>query len=588
MTLFNQALDAQKKNDLREAESLYRKIISVDPRNFDALHMLGIVCADNGKASEAENYFLAAIAIDRTYPPIFHNYGLFLVKNWRYLEFINQFNQALKLFPNFAPVYRDLGNVFKTLEHYGEAFAAYDKALALEPDLDGAEGARFHAKMHLCDWSNFDAECAHLISSVRKGRVNTGPFAILPISSSAQEQLQCAELWVSKMHPSYQNPVWKGERYRHDRIRIAYVSADFYQHATAYLTAGMFKCHDKSRFEITAISIAFSEEFEMRERLKRSFEHFIDGGSLTDDAIASHIREREIDLLIDLKGFTQDARTNLFARRPAPIQVSYLGYPGTMGASYIDYLIADQTIIPDECRKFYLEKIVSLPNTYQVNDRERIISDRVFDRAGEGLPSKGFVFCCFNNNYKITPYIFDCWMRILKRVDGGVLWLLENNPSAVMNLRREAVARGVNANRLIFAKRIPLPEHLARHKLADLFLDTLPYNAHTTASDALWAGLPVLTGLGGTFAGRVAASLLNAIKLPELITTSLEDYEQLAVGLAMHPDKLTAIKRKLAERRLTTPLFDTGLFTKHIEAAYAAMYDRHQAGSAPVHIVIPN
>jgi len=321
---------------------------------------------------------------------------------------------------------------------------------------------------------------------------------------------------------------------------------------------------------------------------KATFEHFIDGKTLSDEEIASRVRETEIDILIDLKGFTQDARTNVFALRPAPIQVSYLGYPGTMGASYIDYIIADQTVIPDECRKFYSEKIAFLPNTYQANDRKRVISDKAFTRSDLGLPSQGFVFCCFNSSYKILPDVFDCWMRILKQVEGGVLWLLEDNASAASNLKKEAVARRVSSERLVFAKRMPLPEHLARHRLADLFLDTLPCNAHTTASDTLWAGLPVLTCLGETFAGRVAASLLNAVRMPELIATTLEAYERMAIDLATHPEKLATIKHKLAENRLTTPLFDTKLFTKHIEAAYTTMYERHQAGLAPDHIIVPN
>jgi predicted O-linked N-acetylglucosamine transferase (SPINDLY family) len=352
--------------------------------------------------------------------------------------------------------------------------------------------------------------------------------------------------------------------------------------------AGMFDCHDKSRLDVTAISFGPDDNSEMRQRLKASFEQFIDAGKYSDEKIALHIRETEIDILIDLKGFTQDSRTGIFARRPAPIQVNYLGYPGTMGANYIDYIIADQTVISDEYKKFYSEKIAVLPNSYQANDCKRGISDKAITRFDVGLPSKGFVFCCFNNNYKITPRVFNSWMRILKQIEGSVLWLLEVNASAASNLKKEAVARGVSSERLVFAKRMPLPEHLARHKLADLFLDTLPYNAHTTASDALWVGLPVLTCLGETFAGRVAASLLNAIRLPELITTTLDAYEQMAIGLATHPEKLVAIKRKVTENRLTTPLFDTKLFTKHIEAAYTTMYERHQAGLAPDHIVVPN
>jgi predicted O-linked N-acetylglucosamine transferase (SPINDLY family) len=296
----------------------------------------------------------------------------------------------------------------------------------------------------------------------------------------------------------------------------------------------------------------------------------------------------EIDLLVDLKGFTTDSRKGICARRPAPIQVNYLGYPGTMGAEYMDYIIADRIVIPEHQRGCYSEKIAYVPNSYQVNDTKRAIADTALTRAQAGLPDGMFVFCSFNNNYKITPAVFDCWMRMLQQVEGSVLWLLEDNARAADNLRKEAVARGVNAERLIFAKRLPLAEHLARHRLADLFLDTLPCNAHTTASDALWAGLPVLTCRGETFAGRVAASLLHAIALPELIATTLAAYEQMAIDLARHPEKLAAIKRRLTANRLTTPLFDTKLFTQHIEAAYMAMYERHRAGLPPDHIAIPN
>jgi predicted O-linked N-acetylglucosamine transferase (SPINDLY family) len=501
-------------------------------------------------------------------------------------EALASYDKAIALKPDYAEAYINRGSALKDLKRLDEASAAYDKALALKPDLVGTEGARLYTKMHLCDWINFDTECAHLTSSVKSKKANTAPFAFLGISSSADDQLQCAKLWVAEKCPPSQKSIWQGEHYRHDRIRLAYVSADFRQHPMSYLMAGMFECHDKSRFDVTAISFGPDDNSEMRQRLKTSFERFIDVKTFSDDQIANLVRSSEVDILVDLMGFTADSRTDIFARRAAPIQVNYLGYPGTMGAEYIDYIIADQTVIPDECRKSYSEKIAVLPNTYQASDRKRVISDKSFNRSDVGLPSQGFVFCCFNNKYKITPRVFDCWVRILKQVEGSVLWLLEDNASAANNLKKEAVTRGVSSERLVFAKRMPPPEHLARHKLADLFLDTLPYNAHTTASDALWAGLPVLTCLGATFAGRVAASLLNAIHLPELITTTLETYEQMAIDLATHPEIFAAIKRKLADNRLTTPLFDTKLFTKHIEAAYTAMYERHQAGLAPDHVVI--
>ena len=321
----------------------------------------------------------------------------------------------------------------------------------------------------------------------------------------------------------------------------------------------------------------------MTDRLVRTFDQFIDVSTKSDQEVALMARSLEIDIAIDLGGFTGDSRTKIFAMRAAPIQVNYLGYPGTMGAEYIDYIIADTTIIPPSHQQFYTEKVVYLPS-FQVNDTKRVISDRRFTREELGLPATGFVFCCFNNITKITPFVFDSWMRILKQVQESVLWMLGENETAVSNLLQEAELRGVDSTRIIFAKRESLPDYLARYRMADLFLDTLPFNAGTTASDALWAGLPVLTQMGESFAGRMAASLLNAIHLPELITTTKEDYEALAVDLANNPDKLAKIKQNLLENRLKTPLFDIQYFTEHIESAYTQMYERYQADLEPDHI----
>ena len=571
-----------------EAFAAYDKALALKPDLADAWLGLGNVFFSLKRRDEALAAYDKALALKPDLADAWLGHGNVYSSLKRSDEALAAYDKALELKSDLAEAWLGRGNVFSAFKRHDEAFAAYDKALAFNPNLDGAEGARLFSKMQICDWADFKAESRHLMSSIQTGNANANPFFILPITSSAQEQLQCANLWVSTKYPPQQKPLWRRNCYRHDRIRVAYVSTDFRQHAVAHLIAGILELHDRSRFEITAISIGTNDGSQMRQRLQRSFDLFLDADTLSDDEIASRINGSEIDLLVDLNGFTGDARTDVFARRPAPIQVNYLGYPGTMGASYIDYLIADQTIIPAGARHLYLEKIAFLPNTYQANDRKRVISDMVFNRPSQGLPSEEFVFCCFNNSYKLQPHIFDCWMRILTRVERSVLWLLENNSLATINLRKEAVARGVNAERLIFADRMSLPEHLARHALADLFLDTPPYNAHTTASDALWAGLPVLTCIGETFAGRVAASLLNAIRLPELVTATLEDYEHMAVDFATHPEKLTAIKDKLAEHRLTTPLFDTKLFTKHIEAAYIAMYERHQAGLAPDHIVILN
>jgi predicted O-linked N-acetylglucosamine transferase (SPINDLY family) len=325
----------------------------------------------------------------------------------------------------------------------------------------------------------------------------------------------------------------------------------------------------------------------MRQRLRGAFDQFIDVQGQSDKDVALLARRLGIDIAVDLNGFTTHSRTNIFALRAAPIQVNYLGYIGTMGADYIDYLIADAIVIPADHRQDYAEKVVYLPDCFQPNDTKRPISDRLFTRAELGLPADAFVFCCFNNTYKITPEVFDGWMAILDRVPGSVLWLLETSALAMANLRREAAQRGIAEERLVFAKRTSLPEYLARLRVADLFLDTLPYNAGTTASDALWAGLPVLTQLGETFVGRMAASLLQAIGLPELITTTGQAYRDLAVELATHPEKLQEIRRKLAANRLATPLFDTGRYVRHLEAAYEAMYTRHQTGLPPDHIHVP-
>ena len=373
---------------------------------------------------------------------------------------------------------------------------------------------------------------------------------------------------------------------RHDKIRVGYYSADFHDHPTAYLIAELFERHDRTKFELTAFSFGPQRNDAMRRRLAAAFDRFIDVSGNDDTQVAALSRELAIDIAIDLKGYTHGSRPGIFAARAAPLQVGYLGYPGTMGASYIDYLIADRTLIPPESQRHYCEQIIYLPDSYQVNDGQRAIAERSLTREQAGLPPTGFVYCCFNNNYKITRAAFDGWMRILERVDGSVLWLLEGSAAAAGNLLREAQARGISPERLVFAKRMPMPEHLARQRLADILLDTLPCNAHTTASDALWAGLPVLTRAGESFAGRVAASLLNAIGLPELVTKTQEQYEALAVELAEHPQRLLDLRLRLERNRRTAPLFDTRRFAENCEAAYAEIYERQQADLPPDHIYI--
>jgi predicted O-linked N-acetylglucosamine transferase (SPINDLY family) len=438
--------------------------------------------------------------------------------------------------------------------------------------------------MHLCDWTDFEVECDNLVQSIRNGKDSCSPFPFLVAPSSAKDQLDCARLWIKNKYPPFNEPAWRRERYVHDRLRVAYMSSDFRQHPTAYLAVGLFENHDRSRFEITGISLEKGHGSELGQRLAASFDRSVEVETQSDDQIARLIKDLEIDILVDLNGHTKGSRMNVLTRRPAPIQVNYLGYPGTTGADYVDYIIADRTVVPETHHAFYSEKMALLPNSYQVNDADRGVAGEALSRSALGLPPTGFVFCCFNNGFKFTPPVFDGWMQILKQVDTSVLWLLEETPTAAVHLRQQAAARGVSAERLVFAKRTSHKDHMARHGAADLFLDTLPYNAHTTASDALWAGVPVLTRPGETFAGRVAASLLTAIGLPELIAPTPAQFESMAVELANDPEALAVIKRKLAQNRSITPLFDTKLYARHLESAYTAMVERHHKGLPPDHI----
>jgi predicted O-linked N-acetylglucosamine transferase (SPINDLY family) len=369
-------------------------------------------------------------------------------------------------------------------------------------------------------------------------------------------------------------------------LRIGYFSADFHNHATMHLMAQIFALHDKSRFEILAYSYGPDRQDEMRKKLLGAVDVFHDVREMNDLQIVDLARTEKLDIAIDLKGFTQNERLGPFAYGLAPVQISYLGYPGTLGADFIDYIVADAVVIPGDKRPHYSEQIIYLPNTYQPTDNTRIISDKIITRGDMGLPSDGFVFCCFNNNYKISLKEFDIWMRLLGKVESSVLWLLKSNNWAEQNLKREAEARGISSERLVFAERVPQAEHLARQKLADLFLDTFNVNAHTTTSDALWAGLPVVTKLGEGFAARVAGSLLTAIGLPELITQSEEAYEALALALATDPNELAKIKSKLEANRLTQPLFDSAMYTRHLETGYQMAYDRYFTGNSPDAIIV--
>ena len=619
--LMQHAIDAYQRGDWAGAEKLCRTALDAKPDHCDALHLLGTLAVQTGRPREAAELLGRAAAAKPGDAEIHNTRGVALCDFGRFADAVESYDRAIALVPDYAEAHANRGVALRNLERHDEALRSYDRAIALKPGFAQAHanrgvaledlkryaeamesykralqarpdypylyGSWLHAKMRICDWTQIESQFVRLAGKIDRGEQAAAPFHVIATPCSAALQRRAAEIVVNDKYPSIAAASTVAAHPDHDRIRIGYFSADFHEHATAHLAAELFERHDRSRFELTAFSFGPDKSSPMRKRLAAAFDHFIDVRERSDQEVASLAIAREIDIAVDLKGFSQNGRPGIFARRAAPIQVAFLGYPGTMGAPYFDYLVADETLVPEADRQYYVEKIAYLPDSYQVNDTQRTIPDGPIDRAALGLPDGAFVFCCFNNSYKITPGMYDRWMRILLRVRDSVLWLLQDNELAEANLRKEAQRRGVDARRLIFAPRTPLAEHLARHRAADLFVDTLPCNAHTTASDALWAGVPVLTCVGETFAGRVAASLLRALRLPELIAQTPAAYEALAVELATHPDKLRELAQRLAANRLTQRLFDIVSYTKHLEHAYATMYERNRGGLRPEHIHVP-
>jgi predicted O-linked N-acetylglucosamine transferase (SPINDLY family) len=526
-----------------------------------------------------------AIALKPDYAEAYINRGGALQALGQYQAALESYDQAVLLNPALPEAWSNRGNVLYRLKNYPAALESYDKAILLKPDSEYLPGMRVHARRSICDWEGIESQCIELEAGIERNERVAHPFTMLDITSSAEVQRKAAEILVRDKFPPRTTPAFK-RRPNRDKIRIGYFSADFHDHPMCSLMAEVFERHDRTRFEILAFSFGPDETDEMRLRVSAAMDRFLDVRSKSDREIARLSRELEVDIAVDLMGFTDSSRTGIFAERAAPTQVSNLGYVGSMGAPYIDYLIADHTVVPPASQQHYSEKIVNMPDCYQANDSRRVPSTTLYARAAEGLPEHGFVYCCFNNTLKITPATFDLWMRILHQVEGSVLWLLESNPWAADNLRKQAARRGVSPDRLVFAARLPLAEHLTRQTLADLFLDTLPYNAGATASHALWAGLPILTCAEEAFASRMCASLLRAIGLPELVTSTDEEYVSLAVELAVNADRHREIQERLIRNRLTAPLFDAASFTRHLESAYTAIYERNQLGLPPDHIEV--
>ncbi len=570
-----------------EALRSYDKAVILNPIDVKAHNNRGNALKDLRRLEDALRSYDQAIALKPDYAEAHNNRGNALKELRRFDAALASYDKAISLTPDFERAYYNRGILFSELQRPEEAIADYAKAAALKPDLEFLVGNLTHTKMTICDWNDLESQVDQVVRGLNDAEKLITPFSLFSITNSPELQLKAAELFTRHKYPanSILPPIAK--RQRQGKIRVGYFSADFRMHALSILAAELFDRHDRQRFDVIAFSFGVNTQDEMRKRLEVRFDKFIDVGDLSDREVALLARDLKIDIAVDLGGLTTYSRTGIFCIRAAPVQVSFLGYPGTMGTNSIEYLIADRMLIPAPVQKHYAEKIVYLPNSYMPTDSNRIISDRRFERWEFGLPQAGFVFCCFNNNYKLNPDVLDRWARILKQVADSVLWLSESNATAMANLRREAASRDINSERLVFAKRLPhAADYLARNRLADLFLDTLPYNAHTTAVDALSAGLPVLTLIGQSFAGRVGASLLTAAGIQELVTSTPEEYEALAIELANNPAKLVELKSKLIRNRLTKPLFDTQLFTRHIEAAYAAMYERYHAELPPEHIYV--
>ncbi len=582
---FNKAATLHELKRYDEAIAHYDQALGLKPDYAEAWSNKGATLHELKRYVEAITHYDQALSLKSDFAEVWSNKGNALNKLKRSVEAITHYDKALSLQPDYAEAWSNKGATLHELKRYHEAIVNYNSALSLRLDIDWVSGNLLHTKMKICSWSGLAESLIDISEKVMANKKVINPFQLLPLNDDSFLHKKSSEIFTQDKY-SFNPLLGSIPKYsKRHKIRIGYFSADFRNHAVSALTAELFELHDKSKFEIIAFSFGIRDKSALHLRISRAFNQFIDVNGMSDLDVAKLSRELRIDVAVDLGGHTAGARTNIFAYRAAPIQVSYLGYLGTMGAEYMDYICADITLIPESLQKFYTEKIVYLPS-YQVNDRKRHISEKKFTRAELSLPETGFIFCCFNNNYKILPATFDGWMRILKAVDGSTLFLYAENEWVEQNLKKEAKARGVDDGRLVFGKKMPSDEYLARYQACDLFLDTFPYNAGTTASDALWSELPIVTLMGKSFASRMAASILNAIGLPELITSTQEEYEALAIELALNPKKLADIKLKLANNRSITHLFNTPLFTKKIEAAYVKMYDHYQNNLQPEHLFI--
>lgn len=614
--LLIRGIELQNQARPQEAAEIFRQVLAMEPNNAPCLYSLGVILINSGQAAEALELVERGTQLAPQFAPMWCvramamlglgskdealksydkaleadpnntlallNSSAMLREMQRHHESLERSNRILTFDPNNEAALGNTGILLTEFKRSKEAVAMFERLLQINPNFEYGLGLMVYEQMHICNWLNMQSITSKILEGIGKGQRTCKTLALMSLTDSVAQHFLAARIFGQHRFPKHPISLWRGERYNHEKLRIAYLSPDLREHPVGHLMAGIFEQHDKSRFEITALSLGTNDNSRIRQRMEAAFDHFIDVKDLTSLAIAELVRKMEIDIVVDLAGYTADSRTDVMSFRPAPVHVNFLGYPGTLGVDFVDFILADRHVIPPEHEPFYSEKVMCLPDNYLPTASGIKISERTPSRAECGLPEEGFVFCSFSHDYKVSPPVFDVWMRLLANNPGSVLWLMSRNEESQQNLRTAAEARGVAGSRLIFAGRVPLVEdHLARYRQADLFLDTHPYNAHTTSADALMAGLPVLTYMGNAFPARVAGSLLHAVGLPELATHSLADYEALAMQLAGNKDQLLALKEKLKANQATHPLCNPETFCRNLETAFEKMQQICVSGGLP-------
>jgi predicted O-linked N-acetylglucosamine transferase (SPINDLY family) len=584
-----------EQGDFDEAIRCFREASRLQPGYPKPLVNLGNLLVDLDRLDEAQAAYRQALARKPDYVEALLGQAAALEKQRRSAEAAAILRRVLRAEPDHPAALFNLGNLHYEQHDYSRAADAYRRALAHRPDFPEALANAARSMAEICDWTD-RRETFERLRQVTVDRLKQGTTSPVPPSSvhafpfTPDEKLAIAVAWAEafaeKTRRRYPDVRFSHAPHGRERLRVGYLSCDLRNHAIGHLTRSLFALHDRDRFEVFAYSWGPDDGSVYRESIVAGCDRFVEIAALTDAESARRIDADEIDLLVDLMGHSGNARPAILALRPAPVQIGYLGFPGTSGAAFIDYFVTDRVLTPPGHEAHFRESLIVMPHSYQVNDHDPPTAPREYRRSEFGLPEEGFVFCGFNKSFKIEPQIFDAWSRVLEQVRGSVLWLTESSARSKDNLLREAATRGLAPDRLVFASTLPKPEHLARHRLADLFLDTLVCNAHTTASDALWAGVPVLTCPGDDFARRVGASLVSAVGMPELIAPDLREYERLAVEVARDPDRLRGLRHKLAVHRAEFPLFDTARFVRNLERGYRKVWEVYCAGSAPRTIVV--